>query len=359
MTADKWTLEAVNNRLKAGKIGVSVRQRGDRLSLRATLPPKPGSKRVVWSQQDISLGIYANTWGFQKAEAEAKLLGGRIASVRFDWGDYVEVEQPKGEVAEWVAKFEEDYFNRRGRSRTTETTWKSDYLPAWHLLNGELSAENLIKAIGQVPANSRKRKLVCEKLTALAKYAGLTIDLSPYIGNYGVGETSPRHIPSAGEIELARERLGDRADWQWAYGVLAAYGLRPHELFFCEISPKPPHLLKVLEGKTGARELYPYHPQWAEQWRLFEVRRPSVTGRTYKDYGNRVSKTFNRRELPFTAYCLRHAFCIRMSTEYHVPVAVAASWSGHEAGVYLKIYNRWISGSEKRRVFEESLKHKP
>ena len=40
-------------------------------------------------------------------------------------------------------------------------------------------------------------------------------------------------------------------------GVLAAYGLRPHELFFCEISPEHPHLLKVLKGKTGYREVYP------------------------------------------------------------------------------------------------------
>ncbi|WP_277880655.1 hypothetical protein [Aulosira sp. FACHB-615] len=34
----KWTIEAVNERLAAGKIGVKVRVRGDRLSLRAALP---------------------------------------------------------------------------------------------------------------------------------------------------------------------------------------------------------------------------------------------------------------------------------------------------------------------------------
>jgi hypothetical protein len=34
----KLTLEEVNNRLKSGKVGVAVCQRGDRLSLRATFP---------------------------------------------------------------------------------------------------------------------------------------------------------------------------------------------------------------------------------------------------------------------------------------------------------------------------------
>jgi hypothetical protein len=86
----KWTLEVVNNRLKAGKIGVAVRQRGDRLSLRATLPPKPASNKEHWHQQDISLGIYANVAGLQAAEAEAKLLGGRIASGEFNWSQYLE-----------------------------------------------------------------------------------------------------------------------------------------------------------------------------------------------------------------------------------------------------------------------------
>jgi len=354
----KWTLEAVNARLKAGKIGVTVRQRGDRLSLRATLPPKPGSSKLIWYQQDISLRVYANSAGLHHAEVEAKLLGTRIAGGEFDWHLYLDSEpaQPMSEAAAWVRRFEEDYFARRGRTPTTESTWKSDYVPAWRLLGSELSPETLRSAAASVPANTRKRKLVCEKLAALAKFAGVSVDLGPYVGNYGISEASMRYIPLKHEIEESRSLFDGRPDWQWAYGILAAYGLRPHEVFFCEVSPEPPHLLKVLQGKTGYREVYPYCPQWAVEWQLHEVRKPPCTAKTLKDYGNRVTKAFSRSGSPFTAYCLRHAYAIRLCTEYAVPVRIAAEWTGHDAAVYLRIYTRWISGGEKRRVFEETVR---
>ncbi|HIK42918.1 hypothetical protein [Thermoleptolyngbya sp. M55_K2018_002] len=43
----EWTLEAVNQRLKEGRVKVSVEQIGGMLALRATLPPKPGSDRPL------------------------------------------------------------------------------------------------------------------------------------------------------------------------------------------------------------------------------------------------------------------------------------------------------------------------
>ncbi|MEH1828229.1 MAG: integrase [Nostoc sp.] len=351
----KWTLEAVNDRLKAGKIGVAVCVRGDRLSLRATFPPKPGSSKVIWHQQYLALGIYANPAGLQRAEAEAKITGGLLARGEFDWSRYLPEQEQKAQGCEyWIGKFEEDYYGRRGKNPTTENTWKSDYLSAWKLLSGELNPENLIAAACSVPANTRKRKLVCEKFTALAKFAGLVVDLSPYTGTYGASESLPRYIPSTSEIEEVRSLFDDRPDWQWAYGVLSTYGLRPHEIFFCEISPEPPHILKVLKGKTGSREVYPYHKRWAVDWELYKTYELPVQGKTFKDYGNRVGKTFSRRKVSFTPYCLRHAFCIRLSTEYKIPVAVAADWTGHDSAVFLRIYNRWISESEKRRVFDES-----
>ncbi|RAM52517.1 MAG: hypothetical protein C6Y22_05805 [Hapalosiphonaceae cyanobacterium JJU2] len=80
----KYTLEEINSRLKAGKVGVTVVQRGDHLSLRATFPPKPRSNKAIWHQQHLSLGVYANPAGLQRAEAEAKIVGGLLARGEFD-----------------------------------------------------------------------------------------------------------------------------------------------------------------------------------------------------------------------------------------------------------------------------------
>ena len=357
----KWTVETVNGRLKAGKIGVTVRQRGDRLSLRATLPPKPNGGKQIWHQQDISLKIYSNPAGLQRAEAEAKLLGARIASGEFSWSLYIDIDdmpQSSSSAEEWVKMFEEDYFARRGRSPTTEQTWKTDYIPYWKLIGEELSQENLIASVKKIDVNTQIRRKACEKLSALAKFAGIVVDLSPYTGNYNYRlDASMRYVPSTQEIESTRLLFSDNPDWQWLYGVLAAYGLRPHEAFFCEILQKPPYLLKVLKGKTGYREVYPYHLRWVEMWQLAEQRKPPCNGSTLRAYGSRATQFFHRRQLKFSPYCLRHAFCIRLATEYKIPVPVAAKWTGHDPAIFLKTYNRWISGDEMRRVFEESQKN--
>ena len=131
----KWTIEEINKRLKAGRVGVSVCQRGDRLSLRATLPAKPGINKPD-HQQYLSLGCYVNPAGLQFAEAEAKKVGGLLAQGRFDWAEYLqESQQQAGDAQAWINKFEADYYSRRGRTPTTETTWKSmglwDFSDLW------------------------------------------------------------------------------------------------------------------------------------------------------------------------------------------------------------------------------------
>ena len=50
----EYTFEAVNERLREGRVKVAVYQRGEMLWLRATLPPKPGSDRPLPHQQKIS-----------------------------------------------------------------------------------------------------------------------------------------------------------------------------------------------------------------------------------------------------------------------------------------------------------------
>lgn len=69
-------LRQVNGRLKASKVGVAVEQWGEKLRLRATLPPKPGAKQTEPSQQRVSLGLPASPEGLRRAEKEARLVGG-------------------------------------------------------------------------------------------------------------------------------------------------------------------------------------------------------------------------------------------------------------------------------------------
>lgn len=350
----KLTLEVVNQRLKAAKIGVKVEARGDRLSLRATLPPKPGSNKTKPYQQYIALGIYNNPAGLQRAEAEAKIVGGLLARSEFDWNRYLTPEQELGigDWESWINKFKEDYFAQKGDTPASQFTWKNDYEAAFKNLKGEVTSASIIAAATCTPANSRSRKRACEKLQALAHLAGVKVDLKPYIGNYGNSQTKPRDIPTDEQIIQARSLFDNSPAWQWAYGMMAAYGLRPHEIFHCEISQKN-LTCHVLEGKTDERICYPLHPNWAEEWHLWEIKKPRCSGKTYRDYGKRVTVAFWRRDVPFNPYDLRHAYAIRASVIFNLPVAVAAAWMGHSPSVYLQTYQRWINSHEHQGLFNK------
>jgi hypothetical protein len=82
-------LAQANGRLVSANVGVRIEQRGDRLLLRATLPPKPGSTGKGMHQQRLSIGVRANPAGLKEAELEARKIGVLLESGAFDWAPYL------------------------------------------------------------------------------------------------------------------------------------------------------------------------------------------------------------------------------------------------------------------------------
>ena len=355
----KLTLQAINQRLKDGNLGVALRQKGSSLYLRATLPPKPGETQ--WKQRDIALKIYANPAGLERAEAEARKLGALLACKEFDWNIYLNIEPIKPEsvtVAQWIDRFKDHYFATHGHNPEKEATWNKDYLGFVfkHLpQNSELTADLLVIAAQRPKANTRGRQYICQVLQQLANFAHIEVNLKPFVGNYSVLKVQPRNIPDDETIVSVRDKMANQS-WQWVYGMMVCYGLRNHEVFFAEISSQPPYLVKVTEGKTGERDVRPLYPEWVERWELWNVKCPSVNG-THRDLGDRVLKAFKRQGVPFSPYNLRHAYAIRASVVFKFPVAVAAAMMGHSPEVHWRTYNRWINQEQYQRVYDE-LVHK-
>lgn len=368
MPREKLTLEAINLRLRAAKVGVAVLQRGNRLYLRATLPPKPGSDQVRAHQQDVSLGVYANPAGLERAEAEAQKLGGLLACREFDWGVYLRVEGAGSgdSCGEWVRRFKEHCLSTNLRSEgatAAEVLWRKRYYnPALKWLpEGEgLSAAALIAVAQRSVPNSRSRQIACMVLQQFAKFAGVEVDLKPYGGRYSPKQVV-REIPEDGLIVEVADRFGSRR-WRCLYGLMATYGLRDHEVFFTEMEWREGEVGRVLvakvrDGKTGSREVYPFYPEWVERWSLWDVELPRLTARVNQDYGERVARGFKRAGVPFTPYDLRHAYAIRVSVVFKLPVAVAAAYMGHSPTVHWNTYNRWIRQDQHQRVYEEVLRN--
>ncbi|GAB4465598.1 MAG: site-specific integrase [Elainellaceae cyanobacterium] len=352
MNAFENRLAQANGRLKAGRVGVAIEQRGGRLLLRATLPPKPGSSKTKPFQQRLALSYRANPAGLKLAEIEAKKVGAQLDAGEFIWEPYQARVQPLS-VADWVERFEADYFNRRRRSPESETTWRHDYQKVFDKLPGDaaLTVQVLHMAIAATEPDTRTRKRFVDVCQRLARFAGLEVDFKPMKGSYSPAKVTPRNLPNDEAIAFWRQRIPNPT-WQRVYGLLACYGLRPHEVFSLDFADFP--LLQVGEGtKTGSRLIYPLYPEWASQWNL-PGDLPSVSGKNNSDLGNRVTKAFRRYAVPFTPYDLRHAWAVR-SISFGLDISLAAAQMGHSVKVHSEIYHAWITQDVHKRAYEMML----
>ncbi len=345
-------LAQANARLKAGKVGVRIELSGNRLCLRATLPPKPGSLKTQPYQQRLFIGVHANAQGLSVAEQRAKEVGVLLDQGKFDWGMYVNSgdENNVQTVGDWVIQFERDYFTRRSRSPKTETTWQDDYVKVFKTLpqSEPLTAELMIKAIEGTTPDTRTRKRFCVALGLLADFAGVEVNIKPLKGRYSTQTVEVREVPDDQTIALWIDRIPNPA-WRWAYGMMATYGLRNHELFYLDFAKMP--VLTVGDGsKTNWHRVWPIYPEWVDQWRLADPIVPKCSGKNNTALGNRVTHAFDRYKIPFNPYDLRHAWAVR-SIVFGLPVELAAQQMGHSVDVHCRTYHRWISEEVHDRAY--------
>jgi len=356
-------LEQLNDRLKAAKLGVVVeaRGKGSLLSLRAKLPPRTGTGE--WFRQYIPLGIFNNTAGIRRAAKDAKKLAGQLADKEFRWDDWVEPETPVSDtISAWIERYEIEYFNRRSRNAKSETTWKTEYDQVFRQLSPDemLSSELLRSAIEATEPDTRTRRRYCMVLGKLAEFAAIPLDVKSLRGKYGskgAKRVKPRDLPTDKEISEWRDRIPNE-QWQYAFGLMACYGLRNHELFYIDLEKlKDSPVLSIIEyddensPKTGERRVWACYPEWWDKWRLWDVSLlPQVTGRNNRELGHRVTAAFRRYGFR-NPYNLRHAWAVR-TIEFGLPVELAAQQMGHSYKVHSDVYHHWITDEVHQRAYD-------
>jgi integrase len=361
----EYTFEAVNERLRRDRVKVSLYQRGDRLWLRATLPPKPGSDRPMSYQQKISLGLPANEDGFKRAEGEARLLRSLLTSKEFDWRMYLSAERlPENKPsAKWIEEFRSHYMETHSLK---ESTWVNQWQKVYGRLpaNDPLTAELMTTQALATERDTRNRKETCRKLQALADFAGVRINLLQYQGKYGASKVKARELPTDEAIARWWNTIPN-PQWKWIFGVMASMGLRDHECFFCHWTDDG---LFVEKGKTGERLVFEaFYPEWVEQWELKNIQRPNIQNieQLYEDgkLGDKVARAFRRYKIPFSPYDLRHAFGIRASLRFGLHPTTAAALMGHSPEIHLKRYHRHVTRAHNqevvRRIINDPDRPKP
>lgn len=388
-------LREENRRLAAQGVRLRVERRGGRLGLRGALPDPAGGDGV--RVRRISLGQAATTDGLERALEELARVERELGAGTFDWNRW---KRPAGDppggppgqdryspppasaaadlLAECLAGFEAAFFadpRRRRRPAGSRSTWRAAYRPYLRRLEALAAQERrpldlslLADTLESYPLASRSRQQCGIALAALARHRGLPLpgDWSERSGGYGLHAARFRQLPGDAEILELVERIPNPS-WRLVYGLMATYGLRNHEVFFCDCSALAPggdRVLRVLPtSKTGEHQVWPFQPEWVERFELDRLGRErgvlppirtDLRHTTLQQVGRRVAEQFRRYDLPLTPYDLRHAWAVR-TIHIGLPDTVAARMMGHSVAIHTRTYHHWITRRDQQRAVDAAL----
>jgi len=392
-----------NALLAESGVALRLERRGERLGLRGPLPCKRGSGRSP--VQRLSLGLAADAAGLDLARQRLRQVLQQLQQQRFRWEAWGVVASGQGAGASArraagaaapgggvgrggpagialgpaLQRFERAFGTdprRRRNPAGSRTTWTAAYLPYLRRLRRQAETEGqallhlpLLEAVLEsYPLASRGRQQCGTALAALARAEGLALpaDWGERAGGYGLHAAQFRQLPSDRQILGALEAIPNPG-WRLAYGLMATYGLRNHEVFFSDLSALAPggdRVIRVLPtSKTGEHQVWPFQPEWVEHFgleRLGEAREllPPVSTdlrrTTLQQVGRRVAEQFRRYDLPLTPYDLRHAWAVR-TIHIGLPDTVAARMMGHSVAIHTRTYHHWITRRDQQQAVDTAL----
>ena len=349
--------------MPARKVTIEERRQGDSgtgtYCLRSTFPPKPGSGRMRPYRQRIYTGIAVLPENKRRIKALARRVEAALLENTFDWADFEEVSAEETTatgltIEQLLPGFRAHLEATRGIS---EHTWKRNYLARLTVrpgLSAELTATTIEAVLRSTPKASHARRADFMVLRVLAGFAGVEFDFTPWGSSYSPRSVKPIAVPTDAQIEALVDGLTNPGH-RWMVGVIAAFGLRPHEAWQFQIEEGSTRGEVNERTKTGRRMVAALPQEWVARWQLDRPIRPEWTipsdDTAAATVTERIDKVVRRSGFGFTTYSLRHAFAGRCFKR-GIPVATAAKVMGHSPAVHSSTYQQWIEESEILEAFE-------
>ncbi|QNJ13969.1 putative phage integrase [Synechococcus sp. A18-46.1] len=357
-------VKAVNQGLKAEKAGVSIRQRRNKLCLRAVLPHKDGSNREV--QYDVPTGCDATKAGLNRAKTLAIKLSTDRKLGTFSWdcwlqsGETTQAPEEPSEsqtIGAWTARFKADWYEKRDVSTTAQ---KSQAKRTWDRIEASfkkipdtsdlLTIEALVAVAKSLPAASKARHEFCQKAKALAKFAELpTKELDKVHTKY---RTRVPKLPL--DEELFEFALNNRHSgiYGWCFAALLVYGCRVSEVFSLVPSETGATAsvlgIKQKNAPPEQREALALPKEWIEPLEICTVERPyefldpvAYDSNKTKGHVDRMNKWLQSRwcgTVKLENSNLRHSWCIRSILKSQLGDGVAAKAAGHDISIHMRTY---------------------
>ena len=399
-------LVEANSNLKRDRVRVSIKQTGNSLQLRATLPLKPDDRGSDFlpeyrqsskskKQYDLSLGIPASLEGLKTAIEESYELGKLIARHTFVWNDkYLGIrirdknreKQQIKTIGELLDKFEANYYQTRQNTITSQNTFANyiSVIKRNFILKTLATKNNFELVINSSQGNNKNELIAVSSVFIKTFQLGFTLDVkrdrvTPKFREIPDDEKIIRSFELFEKFALNRKNTNysDATEtwemWRWVYGMLATFGLRPRELF---VKPDINWWISEQNGdrtwkvhkdtKTGYREVIPFVPEWIE---LFDLNNPQPLNILEKkvtkiasvqniNWMRRdISRWFRKIGIEFQPYDLRHACAIRSHLQ-GIPIKAAADNLGHTVDEHTKTYQRWFGMENRKKAFGEAIGQK-
>ena len=247
----KSELQKVNEKLAQKAIKLRIEKRGNRLSIRGPLPCEDNPNKT--KDQRISLGLEANAISLTQAEKTINFLYLQIEHNQFNWRNWsqnksnLSPNKDQSNIEDVIDEFKSDFFNDPTKNRSNSSSrsnWVSSYLPYLQRLkviaarqNRKLNKALFIETLKSYSENSRSRQQCGSSLKAFGDYSKIELPSNwrSLAYGYGLHKAQFRQLPSDNQIEKIYEMIPN-PKWKLVYGLMATYGLRNHEVFFCDLS---------------------------------------------------------------------------------------------------------------------------
>ena len=371
----------INRMLLINGSKLKIEKRGGKLNIRGSLPSK--ENKNIQKVQRISLGIDADNFGLEEAKKKLQLINLQLELDQFEWRNWItsstgECNKSYELLIKKIREFEKFFFKEYKNDHlnsSRKSTWNNSYKPYIKRMIS-IYQKNDIKDINQIflstlksyKEGSRSRKQCGTSLNVFADFLELSlpIEWKSLSRGYGIKKASFRNLPDDNLIEELWKNIPNK-EWQYVFGLMATYGLRNHEVFFCDLSAlknSGDKILRILPTtKTGEHQVWPFHPKWVDLFELSSLGNdPSLLPKinrdlrktTLQNIGKRITDQFTRYRINIRPYDLRHAWAVR-TIFYDLPDTVAARMMGHSVSLHTQTYHHWITKRDQQKAVNNAL----
>jgi len=374
-------INIINSKFLTKGSKLKIEKRGGKLNIRGSLPSK--ENKNIQKVQRISLGIDADNYGLEEAKKKLQLINLQLELGQFEWRNWITASIQEGnktydlfikKISEFEKNFFKEYKNDHLNS-SRKSTWNGSYKPYIKRMIS-IYQKNENKDINQIflstlksyKEGSRSRKQCGTALKVFAEFFELNLpsEWKLLSRGYGIKKASFRNLPDDNLIEEIWKNIPNK-EWQYVFGLMATYGLRNHEVFFCDLSAlknKGDKILRILPTtKTGEHQVWPFHPKWVDLFELSSLGNDAnllpkintdLRKTTLQNIGKRITDQFNRYKLNIRPYDLRHAWAVR-TIFYDLPDTVAARMMGHSVSLHTQTYHHWITKRDQQKAVNNAL----